>query len=99
MSVGFPTDKGTVDQRLASLAWQLRSTFDQIAVVKTWLDSQTDAQLTAIGYTGSATSGEVQILRTAYTDLSNLGKVAHAQATQATANDFFFWAGKLLGVQ
>jgi hypothetical protein len=99
MSVGFPTDKGTIDQRVASLAWQLRSTFDQIQVVKAWLDSQTDAQLTAIGYSGSATSGEIQILRTAYTDLSNLGKVAHAQATQATANDFFFWASKLLGVQ
>jgi phosphoenolpyruvate carboxylase len=99
MSVGFPVDKNTVDQRLASLAWQLRNTFNEIATVKAWLDTQTDAQLVAIGYSGSATAGEVQIARTAYTDLNNLGKIAHAQATQATANDFFFWANKLLGVQ
>jgi hypothetical protein len=95
MSVGFPVDKNTVDQRVGSLAWQLRSTFEQIAVVKAWLDSQTDAQLTALGYSAA----EITLLRAAYTDLSNLGKIAHAQATQPAANDFFFNAGKLLGVQ
>jgi hypothetical protein len=80
-----------------SVRWHgsLRSTFEQIAVVKAWLDSQTDAQLTALGYSAA----EITLLRASYTDLNNLGKIAHAQATQPAANDFFFNAGKLLGVQ
>lgn len=98
MSVGFPTDKNTVDQRVASLAWQLRSTFDQIAIVKVWLDGQTDTQLGTSGGIGYS-AAEITTLRAAYTDLDNLRKVAHAQATQPAANDFFFNAGKLLGVQ
>jgi antibiotic biosynthesis monooxygenase (ABM) superfamily enzyme len=95
MSVGFPTDKGTVDQRVASVAWQLRSTFEQVATIKAWLDTQTDQDLIDRGYT----SGEVAVLKSAYTDLDNLGKVAHGQQAQSPANDFFFWAKQLLGVQ
>jgi hypothetical protein len=95
MSVGFPVDKNTIDQRVGSLAWQLRSTFDQIQLVKSWLDGQTDAALTALGYSAA----DITLLRASYTDLNNLGKIAHAQATQPAANDFFFNASKLLGVQ
>lgn len=95
MSVGFPVDKVTIDQRAASLAWQLRSTFEQIALVKGWLDTQQDTDLQALGYSAN----DVAVLKSAYTDLNNLGKVAHGQQAQASANDFFFWAKNLLGVQ
>lgn len=98
MSVGFPADKGTIDQRAGSLAWQLRETLNQVQLVKAWLDSKTDAELGTSGGLGYS-AGEITTLRAAYTDLDNLRKVAHAQGTQAVANDFFFNAGKLLGVQ
>lgn len=95
MSVGFPVDKNTLDQRTASLAWQLRSTFDQIQIVKTWLDTQTDTALEALGYS----AGDVAVIRSAYVDLSKLGTVAHGTATQTPAYDFFTFAKSLLGVQ
>lgn len=93
MSIGFPTDKNTLDQRFASIAWQLRNTLDEAGVIKAWLDTQTDQQLGAVGYS----AGDIEIARSSYTDLDNLRKIAHAQGTQAQANDFFFWADKLLG--
>jgi hypothetical protein len=95
MSVGYPTDKGTVDQRVASIAWQLRSTFDQIAIIKAWLDARTDPELSAIGYSAA----DITLVRAAYTDLDNLRKVATGQATQPATSDFFFNAKKLLGLQ
>jgi hypothetical protein len=96
MSVGFPSDKAAIDQRVGSLVLNLRVTLDQCGTVKAWLDSQQpDSALTALGYT----AGEVTILRAAFTDLDNLRKLAHAQATQPAANDFFFNAGKLTGLQ
>jgi hypothetical protein len=93
--VGFPTDKGTVDQRIASIAWQLRSTFEQVAVIKVWVDGKTDADLIALGYT----QAEVDLIQAAYTDLDNLRKVAAGQQQQVGTNDFFFNAKKLLGIQ
>lgn len=95
MAVGFPVDKNTIDQRVGALAFQLRSTLDQVQIVKVWLDGKLDSDLTALGYA----AGDITVLRAAYTDLDNLRKVAHAQGTQAVANDFFFNAGKLTGVQ
>lgn len=95
MSVGFSADKAAIDQRAGSLTYQLRETFNQVQTVKAWLDSKLDSDLTALGYS----SAEVTTLRAAFTDLDNLRKVAHAQGTQAAANDFFFNAGKLTGLQ
>jgi hypothetical protein len=94
MGVGFPVDKGTLDQRVGSLAWQLRATFEQIQLVKGFLDAQSDAALTALGYSAA----DITLLRASYTDLDNLRKVA--LGLQATgASNFFFNAGKLTGVQ
>jgi hypothetical protein len=95
MALGFPTDKNTVDQRCASVALNLRETLNQVANIKIWLDGQTDATLLALNYSQT----EVNTLRSAYTALDNLRKVATAQGTQAVANDFFFDAKKLLGLQ
>jgi hypothetical protein len=95
MSVGFSTDKNAVDQRAGSLTLQLRTVFDQIQAMKVWLDAQSDVTLQGLGYT----AGDITILRASFTDLDNLRKIAHAQGTQASTNDFFFNAGKLTGVQ
>lgn len=93
--VGLPVDKSTLDQRAGSLAWQLRSTFEQIAILKAWLDGQQDADLVGLGYS----SGDVAVLKSAFADLASLSQVAHGQASQAQAKDFFAFAGRLTGVQ
>jgi hypothetical protein len=95
MSLGFPSDKTTVDQRVGSLAWNLRTTFDQVQTVKTWLDGKLDAELTGLGYSAA----EVTLLRAAFTDMDNLRKVAHGLQAQPGASDFFFNANKLTGLQ
>jgi hypothetical protein len=98
MSVGLPVDKGTLDQRAGSLAWQLRETFEQIQIVKDWLDATPDATLEAAPY--SYSSGEVATLKSAFTDMSNLGKIANgSQGGQTAPNNYLFWAAKLTGVQ
>lgn len=95
MSLGLPSDKVTLDNRVGQLAWNLRTTLDQVQTVKLWLDGKLDSDLTGLGYSAA----EVTTLRAAFTDLDNLRKVAHALATQPAANDFFFNANKLTGLQ
>jgi hypothetical protein len=92
--LGFPTNKLDVDARAGQLALTLRDTFVQVVNFKAWLDTQSDAQLIALGYV----QAEVTLLRAAYTDLLALSNISHAQGTQPAANDFFFNAKKLIGL-
>jgi hypothetical protein len=92
--LGFPTNKIDVDSRAGQLALTLRDTFVQVVTFKAWLDTQTDAQLIGLGYV----QAEVNLLRAAYVDLTNLNNIAHAQGTQPAASDFFFNAKHLTGL-
>ena len=92
--VGFSTNKDSVDARAGQLALTLRDTLAQIVIFKAWLDTQTDTQLIALGYE----QPDVDLLRSSYVDLSRLSDVAHAQATQPGASDFFWNAKHLTGL-
>ena len=98
MTVGYPINKAVIDSRAGYLVKTLRDVFDGIEVLKGVLDGYTTAQLEAMGY-DETTLTEVSILKSGITDLDNLRKVATAQGTQAAANNFFFWANKLTGVE
>lgn len=95
MSAGYPVSKAALD---ATLGGEVGAVWAALAAVNgrnTWLNdtSHSDANLlTPLGYTGS----EITTLRAAFTDLNKLWQISHAAATQASANDFFFNA-KLLG--
>lgn len=91
MAAGFIPTKANLDQRLASLVVAGEAWLEDVERMKTWLDSQLDADLTALGYS----TDDVAQIKSAGTDLDNLRKVGYGQATQATANNFFFWAWKL----
>lgn len=91
---GFPTTKNDIDARVGGVIVTLRDTLESATRIKAWLDTQTDADLTGRGYT----STEVAQLKSAFTDLDNLRKVANGVQGQANANDFFFWADKLTGL-
>ena len=95
MAIGFSTDKAAMDNRAASIAKSVRDSLVDASRMKAWLDTQTEAELVARGWTAA----EVAVIKSAFTDLDNLHKVTTGQATQATANDFLFWASKLLGAQ
>lgn len=91
---GYPLDKVTINARAGFLVTQLRDALAEVARVKTVLDGLQDTDLTGMGFTAP----DVTQLRSAFTDMNNLSNIAHAQGTQAVANDFFFWANKLAGV-
>lgn len=94
MAVGFPTDKPNIDGRVGHLAVTVCDSLAEVSRIKAWLDGRTDAELIALGYT----QPEVTALKSAFTDLDKLSKIATGQATQAEANDFFFWARHLTGL-
>jgi hypothetical protein len=94
MSVGFPANKLDVDSRAGQLALQLRDTLRQVSLFKAWLDSQTDAALTALGYN----STDIAQLRSSYVDLDKLRTIYEGTATQATTYDFRTFAKLLTGV-
>lgn len=95
MAVGLEINKAVIDSRVGNLAWQLRDQLGAVQRVKQWLDSKTDQELIAMGYV----QGEVDVLKSAFTDLNKLARIADGLDTQAQANDFFFWADKLTGLQ
>lgn len=71
MSLGYLVTKNDVDSKVASLALTLRTNFDAVRNFKIWLDTKTDPDLTAMGYT----SGEVATLRSATADMDELRRI------------------------
>jgi hypothetical protein len=98
VTVGYPINKATIDSRAGYLVKTLRDTLEQAATLKGVLDGLTTQQLVAMGY-DETTNQEVSVLKSALTDLYNLGRVANGQAAQSPANNFFFWAARLTGVE
>lgn len=97
MTVGFPLTKDQLDTRLGQIAMTIRDQLLEASRLKAKLDTLTTSDLVALGY-DETTKSEVSTMKSAYTDLDKLAQIANGQATQATANDFLFWAKKLLGV-
>jgi hypothetical protein len=95
MSVGFSVDKATLDQRAGSLAWQIRETLRQCSGLKEWLDGKTDQDLVLLGYSPD----EAAVIKSAFTDLDKLARIANGLVNQDEPNDFLFWADRLTGVQ
>lgn len=94
MSLGFPTTKLEIDSRAGQLALTLRDDLTQIQNFKAWLDTQTDAQLIALGYV----QAEVNTLRSAYVDLDQLRQVFQGVATRTPAYDYRTFSKLLVGV-
>lgn len=94
MSLGYPATKTDLDNRAGQLAIQLRDTFTAIRRFKAYLDTQTDPNLTGLGYS----AGEVATLRSSYVDLDKLATVYGGTVTQGTTYDFQTFAKLLCGV-
>lgn len=98
MSLGFPIGKADIDNKAGSLVVSVRDALDRCKQFNALLNNTNivpnDAFLTGLGYT----SGEVTILRAAFSDLNSLYNVSRAAGTVPSNNDFFFNAQKLTGV-
>jgi hypothetical protein len=99
VTVGFPVSAIDINNRAGQLVVQLRDDLERVKQFAAWLNdaTTTDAFLNAAGLTGSVSSGDVQTLRAAFTDLLSLYNVAHGTASTGV-NDFFFNAKHLTGV-
>ena len=84
MSVGYPKTQDVVNATVGELAQSLNRSFRRLDQFKVELDSFTDPQLTAAGYT----AGEITTLRTLAADSAQLASIYRGAATLGTVKDF-----------
>jgi hypothetical protein len=94
MSVGLPVTKQEVDTRSGDTCRAFQRLLEDIATMKTFLDTNPDQTLIDLGYT----AGEVTILKSAFADLSQLTGIAIGQDALAAPKDFRAFARQLWGV-
>lgn len=94
MSVGLAVSKQEIDTRAGDTARAFQANFENVATLQNFLAATPDQDLIALGYTAD----EVATLKTAFADLTQLGKIwAGAEALQ-TAKDFRTFVRRLWGV-
>lgn len=84
MAVGYPKDKTSVDNVVGELTQSFNRNFRRAVQLKTELDSVTDGQLTAAGYS----TNEVTALRTLAADLVQLNGIFTGASNLTNAKDF-----------
>lgn len=94
MAVGYPKNKESIDGIVGELSLSINRNFRRAVQLKTELDAYTDQQLTTAGYT----AGEVTVLRTLVTDLTQLNNLYTGAATLGVAKDFRVSLRPLWGV-
>lgn len=97
MSTGYPITKLDLDNRMGALVVALRDDLNACVSFKAMLDDTSilpDATLTALGYS----AGEITQIRASFTAMAKLSDIARAAATQTPANDFWFDAKHLAGL-
>lgn len=102
MAVGYPVTANDVNAKAGALVTNLWDALDQVRRFNLWLTDSvhTDAYLNNLGITGSASSGDVQLLRNSFADLagaSGLYVVAHGTFAPSGASNYFFNARQLTG--
>lgn len=91
---GISVTKADVNSAVGVCARTMFSAVQQIRQHKTWLDTQTDANLIALGFV----QAEVDQIRSAMTDLDKLRTIFEGTATQASTYDFRTFAKLMIGV-
>ena len=83
MSVGLAVTKAEIDARAGDLARAFQKSFEDVATLQGYLEQTPNADLIALGYTDQ----EVATLKSAASDLSQLGRIfAGAEALAAPKN-------------
>lgn len=92
---GIPINKDIVNQRAGYLVKTLRDTLAEITRTKLILDGLGDEGMIALGFTQT----EADLIQAAFFDLDKVRQVANGQAEQVGANDFFWNAKHLTGIE
>jgi len=94
MAIGLAVSKSELDSRAGELARGFQKQFGDVLTLKGFLDTKTESDLTAMGYTAQ----EVAVLKTAMTDLFTLASIWSGQASQTSPYDFRQFVRQLWGV-
>ena len=97
MSIGYPVTKTDLDNLMGRLIVSVRDDLNACVTFKALLDDTSvlpDATLTGLGYQ----SGEITQIRAAFSAMKKLSDIARAADTQSPANDFWFDAKHLAGL-
>ena len=93
---GFPQARADIDQRAGTLVLTLRNVFDEVDRFQDFLTATPDATLEAAPT--SYTTTEVAQLKSAFNDLSRLGRVFRGEEAGGATYDFRQFAKLLTGV-
>jgi hypothetical protein len=101
---GLSSDRGTLDLVMGQAVLSLRDALDECSRINDMLQNDprfTDETLTTSVQDGGYGYGtdEMNAIKPAFAALSKLRDIAHAQAVQSPADNFFFWANNLTGVR
>jgi len=98
MAIGYPVTKTDLDNRMGQMIVNVRASLLACVQFKDgYLDDSAlgnDTFLGALGYT----AGEITTIRASFTAMKNLSGIAKGTGTQASTNDFYFDAKKLIGL-
>ncbi|HMF95107.1 MAG TPA: hypothetical protein VKE96_12465 [Vicinamibacterales bacterium] len=94
MSVGLPVSKQEIDTRSGDIARAFQRNFEDVLTMQTYLEATPNADLVALGYTDQ----EVAVLKTAFSDLTQLGRIWTGSEALADPKDFRVFVRQLWGV-
>lgn len=102
MAVGYPVTAADVNAKAGALVTNLWDALDQARRFHLWLTDalHTDTYLNNLGISGSASTGDVQVLRNSFGDLAGsagLYVVAHGTFAPGGASNYFSNARQLTG--
>jgi hypothetical protein len=92
---GYQVTALDIQNRCGNAALHVRQGLDECVTVKAWLDTQSDAQLLALGLV----QGDINVLRSAMGDLVQLQTIFMGTVNLATAKDFRTFSKQLTGLQ
>jgi hypothetical protein len=94
MSVGLAVTKDEIDARSGDISRAFQRLFGDVVTLQQYLLSTPTEDLIALGYTDN----EVAVLKTAFTDLTELANIWIGQAALAAPKDFRAFVKQLWGV-
>lgn len=94
LNAGFaPYTKSEVNALAGQLPTTVFAVLSDIRSFKTWLDSKSDADLLAAPF--AFTQGEIDVTRSAFTDLKQLADIHDGLATLGSVKDFNAFAKQI----
>ena len=92
--IGNDVSKTQLDSALGKNSAAIKYAFDQAILIKEYLDTKTEQDLIGLGYT----SGEVAVMKSAYTDVNQLATIFTGAAALGVAKDFRTFLKQLWGL-